>query len=317
MKIFRHYEDLPAEFRNGAVAIGNFDGVHVGHQAVIMEAGKLARSDGLSWGVLTFEPHPRSILRPGQAPFRLTPFRGKARRIEVLGVDFLVALHFDKTFSQQSADWFVRQVIVGALATRHLVSGYDFVFGHGAQGTTERLLHMGAELGFGFTCLQAVRDAHGTILSSTGVREALKNGDPQTAARMLGRPFEIEGRVQHGDGRGRGIGFPTANLPLDAYIHPAKGVYAVYASVENGPWLPAVANLGTRPTFDDGALMLEVHLLDQDRDLYGAHVQTALMDYVRPERKFDGVDALTAQIGQDCDRARQILAALAPPPDPL
>lgn len=307
LKIFRHYENLPADVRGGAVAIGNFDGVHGGHQAVIDEAGKLARSDGLPWGVLTFEPHPRTILRPSRDPFRLTSFRSKARRIEALGVDFLVALHFDKAFSQQSADWFVRRVIVDGMATKHLVSGYDFVFGHGAQGTTERLLHMGAELGFGFTCLQAVRGENGEILSSTNVREALRAGDVRRAARILRRPFEVEGRVAHGDARGRQIGFPTANLLLGDYIQPALGVYAVWASVEDGPWLPGVANLGQRPTFDGTHVLLEVHLLDQQLDLYGKHLRVALVDLLRPEKKFDGIDSLRAQIETDCQAARRIL----------
>ena len=203
MQIFRHFNELPPQVKGGAVAIGNFDGVHLGHQEVIGEAGSIARSAGVPWGVLTFEPHPRALFQPDAPPFRLTPFRIKARHVEALGVDFMVCLHFDADFSKLAADGFVKKVVVDGLAAHHIISGYDFVFGQGRKGNCQLLLQMGSDDGFGFSCVPPVKDAGGVPYSSTRVRDYLLAADPRGAAAVLGRPFEIEGRVEHGDARGR------------------------------------------------------------------------------------------------------------------
>ena len=311
MHVFRHFENLPDEVRGASVAVGNFDGVHLGHQAVIGEAGRVARDQGIPWAVLSFEPHPRSLFTSDQEPFRLTPFRIKARHVEALGVDNMIILHFDHEFAGLSADDFVKKVLVEGLGARHVVSGYDFVFGHKRAGNCELLLHKGKEEGFDFTCVSAVDDGE-TIYSSTRVRRYLKVGDPRGAANLLGRPFEIEGRVEHGDARGRTIGFPTANLHLGEYLRPASGVYAVRAGIDEGAdtkWLEGVANFGNRPTFDKKDTIFEVHLFDFDDDLYGRHLRIALVDFLREEKKFDELDDLKAQIALDSDNARQILAA--------
>ena len=314
MRIFRHFDALPAASRGAAVAIGNFDGVHLGHRAAIDEAGRIAETAGTSWAVLTFEPHPRSVFTPDTAPFRLTPFRDKTRHIEALGVDTLVVLRFDTAFSRVSAEAFVKKVLVQGLGARHVVSGYDFVFGHGRKGDAELLVHMGRDQGFGFTCVQPRSDEAGVVYSSTRLRECLTDGDPGGAARILGRHFEIEGRVEHGDERGRAIGFPTANLRLGEYMRPVNGVYAVRAGLDGKGgtrWLDGVANLGRRPTFAGTDVILEVHLFDFDDDLYRRRMRVALVQYLRPEKKFDGIEQLKAQIAEDGEQARRILASTA------
>ncbi len=311
MRIYRHYETLPAEARGASIAVGNFDGVHLGHQAVIGEAGRLARAAGAPWAVLTFEPHPRSVFQPGQPPYRLTPFRTKARQLEALGVDAMIVQRFNRDFSQRPAEDFVRSVLVEGFGARHVVAGYDFVFGHNRGGTCELLLAMGKDLGFGFTAVSAVEDKAGEVYSSTGVRQCLRDGDVGAAAAILGRPFEIEGRVARGDQRGRSIGFPTANLHPGRVVRPLAGVYAVRVSIIDGAEttvLDGVANIGVRPTFIGEDVILEAHVFDFDGDLYGRRIGVALIDFIRPEKKFDGIDGLRAQIGADCETARQILA---------
>jgi len=309
MQVFRHYENLPDQVRGASIAIGNFDGVHLGHRAVIGEAGRIARDQGIPWAVLSFEPHPRSLFTPNIEPFRLTPFRTKVHLIEELGVDNLIVLHFDKAFAALSADDFVMKVLVEGLGARHVVSGYDFVFGNKRAGNCQLLLHKGQDQGFDFTCVSAVDDGE-TVYSSTGIREYLKAGNLRAAAQLLGRPFQIDGRVEHGDARGRTIGFPTANLFLGDYLRPAHGVYAIRVGIEEGAnitWLDGVANYGSRPTFDKKDTIFEAHLFDFDGDLYGRQLRITLIDFLRAEKKFDGLDDLKAQIAIDCDKARQIL----------
>ena len=310
MRIYRHYDALPADARGAAVAIGNFDGVHPGHQTVIHEAGLIAGDMCRPWAVLTFEPHPRAFFTPGSEPFRLTTFRSKARRIAELGADLLIVQRFDKAFSSLPAEDFVNTVLVDGLGAGHVVSGYDFVFGHKRGGNCELLLATGAKKGFGFTAVNAQTDSSGEAYSSTRVRERLGDADPRGAAAILGRDFEIEGRVARGEARGKSIGFPTANIPLGAYLRPALGVYAVRAAIEqeNGEiWLDGVANIGVRPTFGSDGVVLEVFLFDFDDDLYGKRLRVRLVDFLRPEKKFDGVDDLKAQIAQDSAKAQKIL----------
>src|SRR5512134_2281581 len=312
MRLFRHYEHLPAEVRGGAVAIGNFDGVHLGHHAVIGEAGRIARSAGVPWSVLTLEPHPRCLFQPGAEPFRLTPFHAKARLIEALGVEVLIVVPFDRDFARHSAREFVRRVLVDGIAARFVVSGHNFAFGHAREGHPELLLQLGGEFGFDYTCVREVRDSKGVPYSSTRVRKCLAEGDLDGARELLGRPFEIEGRVVPGDRRGRTIGFPTANIPLGEYMRPLRGVYAVRVGVDDGLDHDGVANLGMRPSFGGAETLLEVHLFDFDGDLYGRHLRVVFMHYIRAEKKFDGIDALKAQIATDAAGARELLAAAAP-----
>ncbi len=314
MRIFRH-DKVEADDRGAVVAIGNFDGVHRGHEAVIGAAGRLARAAGAPHAVLTFEPHPRRILRPHDPPFRLTPFRAKARRLEALGVDLLFTLHFDASFASQSAEDFVDTVLARNLGVCHVVVGYDFVFGHNRRGTPALLRERGAAGGFGVTIVEPVQGESGAVCSSTRIRDLLIAGQPRAAAVLLGRFWEIEGRVERGDERGRLIGFPTANLLLDDYLRPAAGVYAVRAGVEEDGhtvWRDAVANLGRRPTFGGSDLRLEVHIFDFSGDLYGRHLRVALIEHLRPEQKFTGIEALKAQISSDARRARDILTAVPP-----
>ncbi|MCW9035044.1 MAG: bifunctional riboflavin kinase/FAD synthetase [Rhodospirillales bacterium] len=311
MRIFRHYQDLPTEARGCSVAIGNFDGVHRGHQAVIHEAGVSSKDLGGPWTVMTFEPHPRMFFKPDQPPFRLTPMRVKAQQVEALGADYMVVLHFDKALSSLSADTFIKEVLVDALGAQHVIAGYDFQFGHDRKGNAELLLAKGREYGYHFTVVRPVTDDDGQPFSSTRVRDCLRSGDPKGAAFVLGRDFEIEGRVEKGDQRGQTIGFPTANLRLGEYMEPTHGVYAIRAGLEidgHFQWYDGVANLGVRPTVNDRGVLLEVNLFNFDQDIYGQHMRVALADFIRPEKKFDGLDDLKTQIAEDADRAKLILA---------
>ncbi|WP_374440187.1 bifunctional riboflavin kinase/FAD synthetase [Stella sp.] len=311
MRIIRHWDERAA--RVGAVvALGNFDGVHRGHRAVIETAARIARSLRAPAGVLTFEPHPRQLFRPGDPPFRLTPFRIKARLMEEMGLDVLYALPFDRAFSRLPADTFVADVLVGGFGVRHVVAGADFAFGHDRGGSMALLAERGAALGFGVTMAEPV-SIDGAVVSSSRIRRLLADGRPADAARLLGRPWEIEGRVEPGRRLGRTIGFPTANIALGECLRPAVGVYAVEARLDEpgaAVW-KGVANFGRRPTIDGTSLWLEVHLFDWSGDLYGRHLRVALREYLRGERKFDGLAALTAQIAEDAAHARALLAAPA------
>jgi len=309
MRILRHPAALEPAERGSMVAIGNFDGVHLGHQIVIGRARELAQSLGAPLAVLTFEPHPYGVFNPKAPPFRLTPLRPKARALEGLGVDLLFVLHFDLAFAQKSAEDFVREVVVEGAQARHALVGYDFHFGHKRRGTPALLQALGAQLGFGVTVVAPLTAPGGALYSSTRIREHLVEGRPREAAAQLGRPFEIDGRVEAGDRRGHTIGFPTANLSLEDFLRPAGGVYAVRVAVESEPgWRDGVANLGTRPTVGGSDLRLETHLFDFAGDLYGKHLRVALIEHLRPERKFSGLDELKSQIAADAGRARAILA---------
>jgi riboflavin kinase/FMN adenylyltransferase len=298
--------------------MGNFDGLHRGHALLIGRARDLARAQGRPTGVLTFEPHPRGVFVPAAEPFRLTPFRVKERELARLGVDLLFVQHFDAAFAAKSAEDFLSEVILGAIGASHVVVGWDCTFGKGRRGSPELLRAIGRERGFGVTVIEPIRGADDLVYSSTLIRELLKAGKPREAAALLGRYWEIDGRVAVGDRRGRTIGFPTANLGLGDYLRPAFGVYAVRVSGDGpddpfaGHTVEGVANLGLRPTVGTPEPRLEAHLFDVDLDLYGRHLRVALVDFIRPEQKFSGLDALRAQIAADARRARAILAA-APP----
>jgi riboflavin kinase / FMN adenylyltransferase len=323
MRIFRHTSGLPDTVRGGVVTIGNFDGVHLGHQEVIGEAAREAARRGAPMTVVTFEPHPRRFFRAEDPPFELTPLRSKVRWLQALGVETLQLVHFDMELSQASAADFVQRLLVDGLDARHVVVGYDFVFGHGRQGDIDMLRGLSDDGAFGFTAVDPVSAPNGQVYSSTNIRGYLRDGDPMGAAGLLGRCWEIEGRVQTGDQRGRTIGFPTANIPIDDYVEPALGVYAVWAGIERDgatEWHMGSANIGHRPTFNGEGVVIEVYLFDFTDDIYNQLLRVALVDYIRPERKFDGIPQLREQIALDCGVARKLLESIRPddirrPPD--
>lgn len=309
MKRHHGYRGLAASDRGAAVAIGNFDGVHLGHQSVIALARAAAAEKDTALGVVTFEPHPRSFFNPEGPAFRLMNAEARAHRLEKLGVEQLYELPFDTNLASMTAEAFVETVLVEGLAVRHVVAGEDFRFGEGREGDGALLRALGARYGFGVTLAPLVSEG-GTDVSSTAIRVALSEGRPEQAARMLGHWHRIEGRVEHGDKRGREMNFPTANLSLDGLHLPRYGIYAVSVDVlegrHRGRWRGA-ASLGERPTFGLHAPNLEVHFLDFQGDLYGTAVSVALVAYLRPELKFETVDALVAQMHRDVAEARERL----------
>jgi riboflavin kinase / FMN adenylyltransferase len=318
LRVIRHPGSGSGHQHGVALALGNFDGLHLGHAALIGEVCRRARAAGTAAAVLTFEPHPRSVFMPEAEPFRLTPFRVKEREIARLGVDLLFVQHFDLTLAKQSAESFIDELLVGAIGVGHIVVGHDCTFGNRRRGTPDMLRQAAAEHGFGLTVVEPVRGADSAVYSSTHIRELLGAGRPREAAAQLGRDWEIDGRVMVGDRRGRTIGFPTVNLGLGEYLRPAFGVYAVRVRGDGpddpfgGRAIDGVANIGLRPTVGTPEPRLEAHLFDIDADLYGRHLRVSLVEFIRPERKFAGIDALKAQIAEDAARARAILAATPP-----
>jgi riboflavin kinase/FMN adenylyltransferase len=311
MIVLRHYTNLPPEARGAVLAIGNFDGIHRGHQAVIRKTGRLARKLGAPLAVMTFEPHPRLFFQPDQPPFQLTSFRIKTQLIEALGVDVLFMIAFNEALASLTAEDFIAKVLAEGLGVRHVVVGDNFRFGHKRQGDVALLDARGAAAGFDVSAITRVSGPGEEPYSSTLVREYLKRGNPTRAALLLGRYWEIEGRVQHGAKRGRNLGFPTANVTLGTSLRPAFGVYAVRVAVEGSApmrWLPGVANLGISPMFGYEEPLLEVFIFDFDEDIYGQHIRVALVDYLRAEMTFDSLEALKAQMAEDCARARATLA---------
>lgn len=313
MHLVHHLDDLPAPLTRAVVAIGNFDGVHRGHQQVIEVAKRRAVDLGAPTAVLSFEPHPRQLFQPDAPPFRLTPFRIRARLIEALGVDLHAVMTFDQVFAAQTAETFIERILVDGFAARHVVIGFDFCFGKNRQGNAETLNGFGDHYGFGVTVVTQASDEAGGAYSSTRIREHLRAGDMRAAAALLGRSWEIEGRVQHGDKRGRELGYPTANIGMADYLRPAFGVYAIQAAVDRGntgqlTWIDGVANLGVRPMFETPTPLLEVHLFDFRGDLYGQHVRVRLVERLRGEAKFDSLDQLITQMNEDSARARAILS---------
>lgn len=311
MRIFKTWHGLEPGARGASVAMGNFDGVHRGHQAVIDLARRHAGPDA-PLGIITFEPHPREVFAPDAPPFRLMNAEARAHRMEKLGVVRLYELPFDTSLAEMSPAAFAQQVLAQGLGVSHVVVGRDFCFGKGRSGTAADLAELGQSLGFGVTVADLVSDG-GEEISSTAIRQALTDGRPRDAARMLGQWHRIEGEVLHGDKRGRDLGFPTANMGLSGLHLPRFGVYAVRADVLSGPHVgtyDGAASLGVRPTFGENIPNIETFLFDFAGDLYGAEVSVALIDFLRPEMKFDSLPALIDQMDEDCTRAKEILAAL-------
>jgi len=312
MRIFRHHDDVPDSAKGAVVAIGNFDGVHRGHQALIAQAKALASGDGAALGVLAFEPHPQEFFRPSKDSFRLTPFRAKARLLAANSVDAMFALPFDAEMAARSAEDFVAQVLVDGLGAAAIVVGNDFQFGKGRAGNVDMLKRFSVECGFDVKIIEPVLEDSGEKISSTHIREALKAGKPDVAAKLLGHCWSVEARVEHGDARGRTIGFPTANMRLADCLHPAFGVYAVRATIYEDDKVVSrhdgVANFGIRPMYKIDEPLLETYLFDFNGDLYGKHLAIEFVHYIRGEAKLDGLEALKAQIARDSDDARRALA---------
>ena len=306
MQVVRSWRDLPDGLRGTTVALGNFDGVHLGH-AHVLRAAHAARP-GAPLAVLTFEPHPRELFRPDDPPFRLTLPDERAAALAALGVTILYEIPFNPGFSTLTAQQFVHDVLAAGVGAAHLTCGADFAFGYRRGGDAAYLAAQAEQLGIGLTIVPKLVDAQGPI-SSTRIRRLLQDGYPDRAAADLGRPWAVRGTVAHGDKRGRTIGFPTANVPLGRHLEPARGVYAVRVRLPDGTMVPGVANLGRRPTVSDTMeSRMEAHLFDWSGDLYGQDVAVALLAFLRAERKFTGLDELKAQIAQDGRRAREMLA---------
>jgi riboflavin kinase/FMN adenylyltransferase len=299
---------VPQALRGGIVALGNFDGFHKGHQAVVGRAVARGRAEGRPVLVATFDPHPVRFFRPETAPFRLTSLDQRQRLFAAAGADAMIVFHFGTELAATEADRFISNNLIDLIGAAGVVTGEDFTFGRGRGGNVPVLKEAGARLGFAADSVGPVSDEAGPI-SSSRIRDALQAGDCGTAARLLTRPFAIEGVVEHGDKRGREIGYPTANIALGPYLRPRFGIYAVRGRLDDGTLLGGAANLGIRPTFEPPKELLEPYFFDFDGDLYGRTVEVELIDFLRPEAKYDSLDALAAQMAADCDEARRRLAA--------
>ena len=303
---------IPPEDRGAVCAIGNFDGVHLGHRATIDLARGIAEAEGAPLGVVTFEPHPRTYFAPDGPDFRLMTADARARRLASIDVERLYELPFGEALATQTPEAFARDVLAGQLGIAHAVIGADFRFGARRAGDAEALAALGRAHGFGVTTAPIVSLGTGGEVSSTAIREALTRGDPRAAAAMLGHLHRIEGEVIHGEKRGRTLGYPTANMALDGLHLPRFGVYAVRVDVLDGPHAgrhAGAASLGVRPHYGGGdAPNLETFLLDFDGDLYGARLSVGLQDYLRPEAAFDSEAAFLDQMAEDCAEARRRLA---------
>ena len=312
--LYRNLADLPAEAQGAVLAIGNFDGVHIGHQQVIGDARALAEAKNAPLGVMLFDPHPQQFFAPDAPPFRLTRLVTRAALLADLGVDFTLALPFDAAMAACEAEDFIADILVGKLNVAAVCVGYDFCFGKGRKGNFAMLRDVGGEMGFETFATEAVLQPDSTNpFSSSAIRNFLRDGEPENAAALMGHAFAIEAEVQTGDRRGHTIGFATANMPLDDYVLPKFGVYAVRADILDGDFagkaLRGVANLGLRPTVGTDKPRLESHFFNFDGDLYGANLRVSLLHFIRPEQKFDGLDTLKAQIAKDSDKAREMLGS--------
>jgi len=298
---------MPDPLRGAIIALGNFDGFHMGHQAVAGAAIAWARAEGRPAIIATFDPHPVRFFQPDAAPFRLTTLDQRAELFAAAGADAMLVFAFDAELAATTAEDFIGKLLVDRLGAAGVVTGEDFTFGKGRGGNIELLQSCGADLGLSSRAVGPVM-LDGEVVSSSRIRAALKTGDCAAASRLLTRPFAIRGVVQHGDKVGRTIGFPTANLPLGNYLRPRYGIYAVSAQLADGTLLHGAANLGIRPTFDPPKELLEPHFFDWSGDLYGQEIEVAFHHFLRPEAKFDNLDALTQQMLADCDQARKLLA---------
>ncbi|WP_159796692.1 bifunctional riboflavin kinase/FAD synthetase [Croceibacterium salegens] len=302
-----HRQPVPADLRGAVVALGNFDGFHLGHQAVVREAVEWAKSEGRPAIVATFDPHPVRHFAPHVPPFRLTTLDQRQELFAAAGADAMLVFHFDDALAGTTAEDFVTKLLGDHIGAAGVVTGEDFTFGKGRGGNIAVLREVGAGLGIGVRALGPVMDG-GRVVSSSRIRDALKAGDCAEATRLLTRPFAIRAPVIHGDKRGREIGYPTANMELGTYLRPRFGIYAVTGRLPDGTELKGAANVGVRPSFDPPKELLEPYFFDFAGDLYGQEIEVAFHHFLRPEMKFDALEPLKAQMAEDCERARNLFA---------
>lgn len=310
MEVIRGWRDVPSAMYGASVAIGNFDGVHKGHQAVLNAARRAAEPAKCPVGVVIFEPHPRKFFQPNRPLFTLTTLECKLGLFAALGMDMVVVLPFDAAMAEMSAEDFVREVLVEGLRIRHASVGYDYFFGKGRMGNPKVLCSLGNKYDFGVTIVEAVGGS-GEIFSSTRIRELLAEGDVASAADMLGSYWCVDGIVEKGAERGARMGFPTANTRLENGAALSHGIYAVRITIDGSRYQGA-AYLGTRPTFDAGAPLLETFVFDFNGNLYGKKIRVEFIDHIRADAKFKSVDDLVKQMTIDCEKARNILAHSKP-----
>lgn len=310
MRWLDHREPVPSPLRGAVVALGNFDGFHKGHQAVAGEAIRWAQAEGRPSIIATFDPHPVRFFKPDVPPFRLTTLEQRQELYIAAGASAMLVFHFDAALASTPAEDFIRDILIEGFGAHGVVTGGDFTFGKGATGNVDLLRELGGELGLQSRVVGVVEDGE-EVVSSSRIRQALRDGDPQLAAKLLTRPFAIRGIVEHGDKRGREIGYPTANLSLENYQRPKYGIYAVTGKIlATGEVLNGAANIGVRPQFDPPKELLEPHFFDFSGDLYGQEIEVSFHDFLRPEAKFDSLEALIEQMDKDCAEAKRLLSAL-------
>ena len=309
MRWLDHRRPIPDALRGAIIALGNFDGFHRGHQAVAGEAIGWAKAEGRPSIIATFDPHPVRFFRPDAAPFRLTTLEQRQELYLAAGATAMLVFHFDADLAGTSAEDFIAKILIDRLGAHGVVTGGDFTFGKGAKGNIDLLRTLGGKLGLQSRVVKAVSEGE-EIVSSSRIRQALRDGDPQLAAQLLTRPFAIRGIVEHGDKRGRTIGYPTANLGVENYLRPKYGIYAVTGRIlATGQVLHGAANIGIRPQFEPPKELLEPYFFDFSGDLYGQEIEVAFHHYLRGEAKFDSLDALIEQMDKDCAEARRLLSS--------
>lgn len=308
MRWLDHREPMPDALRGAVIALGNFDGFHLGHQAVAGQAIRWAQAEGRPSIIATFDPHPVRFFRPDVPPFRLTTLEQRQELYLAAGATAMLVFHFDAELAGTSAEDFIQRILIDRFGAHGVVTGGDFTFGRQAKGNVDLLRTLGGELGLQARVIEAVAEG-GEVVSSSRIRQALRDGDPQEAARLLTRPFAIRGIVEHGDKRGRTIGYPTANLGVENYLRPKYGIYAVTGRIlATGQVLQGAANIGVRPQFEPPKELLEPFFFDFSGDLYGQEIEVAFHHYLRGEAKFDSLEALIEQMDKDCAEARRLLA---------
>lgn len=309
MRWLDHRETVPDALRGAIIALGNFDGFHKGHQAVAGEAISWAHAEGRPSIIATFDPHPVRFFKPDVPPFRLTTLEQRQELYLAAGATAMLVFHFDSELAGTSAEDFITEILIDRFGAHGVVTGGDFTFGQGAKGNVELLRSFGGANGLQSRVVDVVEDDSETV-SSSRIREALRDGDPQLAAKLLTRPFAIRGIVEHGDKRGRELGYPTANLVIDNYLRPKYGIYAVTGRIlSTGEMLEGAASVGIRPQFEPPKELLEPYFFDFSGDLYGQKIEVAFHHFLRGEAKFDSLDELTAQMEKDCAKAKRLLSA--------
>jgi riboflavin kinase / FMN adenylyltransferase len=307
MRWLDHRDPMPEPLRGAVIALGNFDGFHRGHQAVAGEAIRWAQAEGRPSIIATFDPHPVRHFRPDVPPFRLTTLEQRQELYLAAGATAMLVFHFDAELAGTSAEDFIQRILIERFGAHGVVTGGDFTFGKGAKGNVDLLKSLGGELGLQSQVVEPVAEG-GEVVSSSRIRAALREGDPQEAARLLTRPFAIRGIVEHGDKRGRTIGYPTANVTIDNYLRPKYGIYAVTGRIlATGEVLQGAANIGIRPQFEPPKELLEPYFFDFSGDLYGQEIEVAFHHFLRGEAKFDSLEGLIEQMDKDCAEARRLL----------